>query len=130
MSTRLFSLLLALPLAAVAQITSATIVGTVTDSSGAVLAGVHVTARNADTGLTRTVTSGDDGAYRLEFLPVENYVVEVTASGFKKVDRSGIVLEVNDTARVDISLAVGDLNETVTVIDAPPAINTSTVEID
>jgi hypothetical protein len=130
MITRRFvSLLLALPLAALAQITTATIVGTVTDSSGAVLAGVHVTARNADTGLTRTVASGDDGAYRLEFLPVGNYVLSATASGFKKVDRSGIVLEVNDTARVDISLTVGDLNETVTVIDAPPAINTSTVEI-
>jgi hypothetical protein len=130
MITRRFvSLLLALPLAAVAQITTATIVGTITDSSGAALAGVQVTARNADTSLTRTAPTSQDGAYRLEFLPVGNYVVEVTASGFKKVDRSGIVLQVNDTARVDISLAVGDLNETVTVIDAPPSINTSTVEI-
>ena len=130
MITRRFvSLLLALPLAALAQITTATIVGTVTDSSGGALAGVQVTARNADTSLTRTVPSSEDGAYRLEFLPVGNYVLSVTASGFKKVDRSGIVLQVNDTARVDVSLTVGDLNETVTVIDAPPSINTSSVEI-
>ena len=129
MNTRVISLLLALPLAAVAQITTATIVGTVTDSSGAVLAGVQVTARNVDTSLTRTAPSGKDGAYRLEFLPVGNYVLTATAAGFKKVNRSGIVLQVNDTARVDVSLTVGDLNETVTVIDAPPAINTSTVEI-
>ena len=130
MITRRFvSLLLALPLAALAQITTATIVGTVTDSSGAALAGVQVTARNADTSLTRTAPTSQDGAYRLEFLPVGNYVLSVTAAGFKKIDRSGIVLQVNDTARVDVSLTVGDLNETVTVIDAPPAINTSTVEI-
>jgi hypothetical protein len=130
-ATRLaaFALLLALPSAAVAQITSATIVGTVTDSTGAVLAGVAVTARNVDTSLTRTVPSGDDGAYRLEFLPVGNYVVEVTASGFKKASRSGIVLEVNDTARVDVSLTVGEVSETVTVSDAPPAVNTTTVEV-
>jgi len=130
MSTRRFlSLLVALPLAAMAQITTATIVGTITDSSGAVLAGVQVTARNVDTSLTRTVPSGQDGAYRLEFLPVGNYVLQVSAAGFKRIDRSGIVLKVNDTARVDVSLTVGDLNETVTVVDAPPSINTSSVEI-
>ena len=70
MITRRFvSLLLALPLAALAQITTATIVGTGTDSSGAALAGVQVTARNADTSLTRTAPTSQDGAYRLEFLP-------------------------------------------------------------
>jgi len=123
------ALLLALPLAAVAQITTATIVGTITDSSGAVLAGAQVTARNLDTGLTRTVPSSEVGAYRLEFLPVGNYVLEVTASGFKKANRSGIVLQVNDTARVDVSLTVGGITETVTVSAAPPEVNTSTAEI-
>src|SRR5882724_13082497 len=90
------ALLLAVPLAASAQVTTATIVGTVSDPGGAIVAGAQVTARNADTGLTRTVTSSDEGTYRLEFLPVGNYVLEVTSAGFKKaylnsIDRKSVV---------------------------------------
>ena len=85
----MLALLLALPLTAAAQ-TTATIVGTITDSNNAILLGAKVTARNVDTGLTRTVSSGEDGAYRLEFLPVGNYEIEVTATGLKKTTRSGI----------------------------------------
>src|SRR5689334_13406190 len=69
----------ALSLNAVAQITTATIVGTISDPSGQAVPSVSVTARNVETGLTRTVTSDADGNYRIEFLPVGNYVVEVTA---------------------------------------------------
>jgi hypothetical protein len=115
--------------AAHAQVTSATIVGTVTDSSGAALPGATVTARNVDTGFTRTVPSNEDGAYRLEFLPIGSYIVEVTLSGFKTSTRSGIVLNVNDTARVDASLSVGGVSETVTVDAEAPAVNTSTSDI-
>jgi len=122
-------ILAGLPLAAVAQVTTATLVGTISDPSGAVLPGAQVIARNVDTGLTRTVQSSEEGAYRIEFLPVGNYVLEVTAPGFKKASRSGIELQVNDTARVDITLAVGLLSEIVTVSEAPPEVNTSTVEV-
>jgi outer membrane receptor protein involved in Fe transport len=123
-------LLLALPLAAHAQVTTATIVGTISDPSGSIMPGAQVTARNVDTGLTRTVTSSDAGAYRLEFLPVGKYVLEVTAAGFKKAYLNDIVLQVNDTTRVDVSLTVGQVSETVTIADsAPPAVNTSTAEI-
>jgi hypothetical protein len=118
-----------LPLAAFAQITTATIVGTISDPSGAVLPGAQIVARNVDTGLTRTVLSSDVGVYRLEFLPVGNYVLEVTAVGFKKANRSGIELQVNDTVRVDIALTIGQVSETVTVSEAPPEVNTSTVEV-
>ena len=123
--------LLGLPLASVAaaQGTTATIVGTITDSSGAALPGALVTARNADTGLARSVPAGEAGAYRLEFLPIGNYVVEATLDGFKGVRRSGIVLRVSDTVRVDVSLEIGALAETVTVTGAAPLINTSTAEI-
>jgi hypothetical protein len=125
-----FAVLLAVPLSSVAQVTTATIVGTVSDPSGSAVPGAQVTARNVDTGLTRTVTSGDSGAYRIEFLPVGKYEVEVTYTGFKKALLNGIVLQINDTARVDVSLAVGQVSETVTVADsAPPEVNTSTPEI-
>lgn len=122
--------LLAIPLVAAAQITTATIVGTISDPSGAQVPSASVTARNVDTGLTRTAVSGEDGSYRLEFLPVGNYVVEVTAtSGFKKAFRGAIVLMVNDIARVDVALEVGSVAEEVTVTSALPEINTSSAEL-
>ncbi|HYT65309.1 MAG TPA: carboxypeptidase regulatory-like domain-containing protein [Vicinamibacterales bacterium] len=127
----LVAMLLAFPLASLAraQVTSAAIVGTITDSSGGALPGATVTARNVDTGFNRAVPSNEVGAYRLEFLPIGNYVVEVTLSGFKTVTRSGIVLNVNDTARVDAALSVGGVAETVNVDAETPAVNTSTSEI-
>jgi outer membrane receptor for ferrienterochelin and colicin len=122
--------LVAFPLVATAQITTATITGTISDPGGAKIPGANVTARNVDTGLTRTAVTGDDGAYRLEFLPIGNYTVEVTAvSGFKKALRSGITLQVNETGRVDIALEVGDVSENVTIIDEPQEVNTSTSEL-
>ena len=127
----LVALLLAFPLTSIAraQVTSATIVGTITDAGGGALPGATVTARNVDTGFTRTVPTNESGAYRLEFLPIGNYTVEVTLSGFKTSTRSGIVLNVNDTAKVDASLAVGGVTETVNVDAEAPAINTSTSDI-
>ena len=124
------ALLLAIPLAASAQVTTATIVGKVTDPSGAIVPGAEVTASNRETGLKRTTVSGDDGTYRLEFMPVGKYSVEVIYSGFKKAYVSDILLQVNDTTRVDVALSVGQVNETVTISEmATPAVNTSTSEI-
>jgi len=124
------SLLLMIPLAVAGQVTTATIVGTVTDPGGSIVPGAEVTARSLDTGLTRTVTSSDAGTYRLEFLPVGKYSVEVTYTGFKKALVSDIVLQVNDTTRVDVALNVGQVSETVTISEmATPAVNTSTSEI-
>lgn len=124
-----YALLLATPLVADAQVTTATIVGTVTDSGNSIVPNAQVTARSVDTGLTRTVTSDDNGAYRIEFLPVGKYSVEVTSTGFKRAHLSDIVLQVNDTARVDVTLTVGQVTETVTVSETAATINTSTPEI-
>lgn len=119
-----------IPMVTIGQVTTATIIGTISDPSGGQLPGAKVTARNLDTGLTRTVNSGDDGNYRIEFLPVGKYSIEVTAStGFKKAFRNDIVLLVNDTATVDIALEVGQVNETVTITDETPQVNTSTAEL-
>ncbi len=115
--------------AAMAQITSATIVGTITDESGGALPGVTVTAKNVETGFTRTVPTDDVGAYRLEFLPIGKYNVEVVLSGFKTVTRSGIGLNVNDTVKVDVTLEVGGLSETITVAGEAPVVNTATADI-
>ncbi|HEY8559244.1 MAG TPA: carboxypeptidase regulatory-like domain-containing protein [Pyrinomonadaceae bacterium] len=122
--------LVALPVVSVAQITTATIVGTISDPSGQAVPSASVTARNTETGLTRTVSSDEEGNYRIEFLPVGNYVVEVTAgSGFKKAIREGLVLRVTDIARTDVSLEIGSVNEEVTVTTAPPEVNTASAEL-
>ena len=112
--------------AASAQVTTATIVGTVLDASGGALPGVTVTARNVDTGFVHNVPSSDTGAYRLEFLPIGPYVVEATLQGFKTASRGGIVLNVNDSVRVDFALEIGVVTETVTVVAGSPLVNTVT----
>ncbi|HMT06633.1 MAG TPA: carboxypeptidase regulatory-like domain-containing protein [Pyrinomonadaceae bacterium] len=115
---------------AVGQITTATILGTVSDVNGAAVANATVVARNTDTGLTRTVTTGEDGSYRIEFLPVGNYTVETTASsGFKKSIQTNLVLQVNDLKRVDVSLEIGSVTGEVTVTSEPPTVNTSSAEL-
>ena len=120
---------LALAPSAGAQVTSAAIVGTITDSSGGAMPGVTVTARNVDTGFNRTVPTDEVGAYRLDFLPIGKYSIEVVLSGFKTVTRSGIVLNVNDTVKLDVSLEVGGLSETITVEGETPVVNTATADI-
>src|SRR5882762_3983237 len=100
--------------AALAQ-TTATIVGTVTDSSGAVVPSVSITTTAKETGLTRKTTTNQSGNYVLTFLPVGQYNVTAEVTGFKKKTVTGIVLEVNQEPRVDIALEVGAVTDSVTV---------------
>jgi len=100
--------------AALAQ-TTATIVGTVTDSSGAIVPSVSITVTAKDTGLTRKTTTNQSGNYVATFLPVGQYSVTAEVSGFKKKTVTGIVLEVNQEPRVDIALEVGVVTDSVTV---------------
>src|SRR5207249_10469263 len=86
--------------ALVAQTTSTTMFGSVTDEIGATIAGAEITVRNDDTGLSRNVRTNSQGEYRVEFLPVGNYSVEINATGFRKFIRKGIVLQVDQTARI------------------------------
>jgi hypothetical protein len=82
----LFALLL--PAASFGQVTTTNMIGTVTDASGATVPGAQVTVTNTGTGYSRNVQSGAQGEYRLEFLPIGNYTVQISASGFKKVVRT------------------------------------------
>src|SRR3981189_3357238 len=95
----LFLVLVLFSAACLAQ-TTATIVGTVTDSSGAVVPGVSITVTARDTGLTRKTTTNLSGNYTATFLPVGQYSVTAEVSGFKKKTVTGIVLEVNQEPRV------------------------------
>jgi hypothetical protein len=112
-----------------AQQTTGTIIGNVQDPQGEAIPGATVNAREIDTGLVRTTTSSGLGEYRIGNLAVGNYSIEVSAPGFKNFVQKSIVLTVDQVLRVDAALVIGTQSETVTVTDAPPLINTSTVEL-
>src|SRR6266404_8541963 len=111
----LLSLFTVLTSAAGLAQTTATIVGTVTDSTGAVVPSVLITVTAKETGLTRKTTTNQSGNYVLTFLPVGQYSVTAEVTGFKKKTVTGIVLEVNQEPRVDIALEVGVVTDSVTV---------------
>jgi Carboxypeptidase regulatory-like domain/TonB dependent receptor len=118
-----------LPAVLRAQLTTTSIYGRVTDSNGGTIAGAQVVVMNADTNLSRTTQTNAEGEYRIEFLPVGNYKVQVAAQAFKRFVLAGIVLEVNVPARVDAVLQLGDLSQTVTVAESVPLVDTTSPEI-
>jgi hypothetical protein len=98
-----------------AQGTTATILGTVTDTSGAAVAGAAVQVRNVGTGLTQSVTSDAQGRYRVADLGVGEYEVQAGQTGFSTLVHKGITLTVGSQSVVDFSLMVGQQQQTVTV---------------
>jgi carboxypeptidase family protein len=118
--------LMAVP--AMAQKITATIRGTITDSTGAVVPGAKVTVRNEGTGLNRVSESNSDGIYSFAELPVGSYRIEVEKAAFKSATRSRITLNVADTRAVDVQLETGSISETVDV--EVPAVAVKTVGAD
>jgi len=115
--------------AARAQAVTATLVGTVTDNTGAIVPGATVTIVETATGITRSGTSNGSGNYTFPNLPPGYYSVTVTAPLFKKESRPGVDVAVNTTTRVDISLQPGNVTETVTVTGAPPIMQTDRADV-
>jgi hypothetical protein len=103
-----------LPLAGQAQET-ASITGTVRDSSGAVVPGANVKVTSGAIGLTRTTVTNADGDYLAGALPAGTYDLTVTAKGFKSFSAKGIVVQVAEKARVDVTLQLGEISESVVV---------------
>ena len=108
-----------------AQVETARIVGTVTDPSGAVVAQAKVVITNTQTNLVSETSSREDGTYQSVPLRVGEYQVAVEASGFKRTVRSGIVLQIQQTAVVDVVLQVGQLTEEITVEGLAPLLTTT-----
>ena len=109
------------------QTISASLEGTVQDPSGALIPGAKVQVVNTATNLTTKLETGADGRFVAPSLPPGGpYVVIVEASGFKKVERSGIVLEVNQTASMAITMEVGAVSQTVEVSGQPPLLEATT----
>src|SRR5215831_11661694 len=112
-----------------AQAVSGTILGTVQDSSGAAVPGASVTIVNSETGLTRSVTSDSAGEYNVPSLPPGIYNVSGEMKGFKKVSIAGVRLNVDQKARVDLKLDVGDITESVQVQAAVPLVQADSSEL-
>src|SRR5437667_3510306 len=123
MPASLFTMLVAT--AAFAQTPTGTILGTVKDAQGGVIPGATVTATNLGTQYSRSAVTDGAGEYALRLLPVGNYKVEVTIPGFKNFSQTGIVLEVGRNARVDATIELGAVSETVSVVGDSPLVDTA-----
>jgi hypothetical protein len=107
----------------------ATIVGTVTDPSGAAVANAKVTLTNVETGVAKVETTNDGGQYNAVDIHIGHYDIKAEANGFKTIERKGMVLQVGDRARADFQLQVGGQQETVTVEANTIAVQADTGEV-
>ena len=117
--------------AALAQTTGpgATLVGVVTDTTGAVVPSAKVVVRNTDTSFRSDTTTDSQGSYYVPYLIPGSYQITVEAAGFKSYLRDGIVLRSGETPRVDIQLEVGSVSEQMKVTAAAPLLVTETAVI-
>jgi Carboxypeptidase regulatory-like domain len=133
MSRRVFAICIAIAVCVAApvfgQAVSGTILGTVTDVTGAVRPSAKVTVVNEGTGLTRTMTADSNGEYVFPSLPTGRYTVMAEVDGFKTLALSNIELGVDQRAKVDLKLETGAISETMTVVGESPLLQTSSSEL-
>src|SRR6202521_5881576 len=101
------------------------ILGTVTDQSGSIISGATVTVLDTQRGVSRTLTTDDAGEYNVPTLIPGTYTVRVEATGFKRLERQNVVLEVGKEVRVDLTPQTGEQNQIVTVIESIPLVETT-----
>lgn len=113
-----------------AQLANTTsIVGTVTDSGGAAMAGVTIKAVNVGANDSYTVVTNAQGEYTFEFVRVGQYSITATQSGFQTITKTGVVVDYNQTVRTDLTLQVGQVSERIVVSGAAPPISTDDASI-
>src|ERR1700722_5534885 len=100
------------------------LLGTITDPNAAAIAGAMVTATGTATGVKQTISTDGRGFYAFQSLPVGRYDVEVHAAGFKPQRRTGVVIDVNSKVLVDLSLAIGERTDAVTVSESAARVET------
>src|SRR5215471_13179357 len=108
---------------------SATITGTVTDASGAVVPAVDITVKNTETGIERKTQTSDAGIYNATFLPPGAYQVQAAKTGFNTVLRKNLVLQIGQTLSIDLSLPVQTAQQQVTVTGEAPVVDTEKTEV-
>ena len=112
-----------------AQSDRGAIAGSILDSSGGAVQGATIIVTGADTGAVYKTSSSDTGAYRISDMQVGAYNLTVTAAGFKTSEQKGLVVQVNTTSSLDITLQPGDVKETLTVVADMPTLQTETSDI-
>jgi Carboxypeptidase regulatory-like domain len=113
--------------AAWAQVADAgTVLGTVTDSTGAMVPGVSITLRNPENNLTYKTATDQSGEFRFPTVPAGSYELTAERDGFRKVVHSAFAVHAAEPAHVNVVLQVGALSEQITVTEAPPVVNTVT----
>jgi len=125
----LFFLLFAVSPSAWGQQSSGSVTGLVTDSSGSAIQNATVTVRDLDRGTIWTTKTTDAGLYDFPTIPVGKIQLKVEATGFETEIRNAFTLALNQVARVDFHLKVGMVNQTVTVSDIPPLLQTGSTEV-
>lgn len=108
---------------------TASIVGTVSDPTGAVIPSCSVKVTNNLTGYFRSTITGPDGAYTVTLLPLGTYSVQASKQGFRTATRSGISLSVQQVARIDLQLAIGSSTQAISVTAAAPLVNTAQASV-
>jgi outer membrane receptor protein involved in Fe transport len=121
---RTFCILLMAAVALPAQTLDTAILGSVSDPSGASVSGAQVAVTHPATGQTRSVTTGADGHYEVRYLLPGEYTVEVKAQGFRAERRTGLVIQINQQARIDFALQVGEVLQTLEVQATAPLLQT------
>src|SRR5215470_11734551 len=111
---------------AFSQAPTASISGSIADSSGGVLIGATVTARNAETGVSRATTANQVGNYQLLGLQAGHYEISASQPKFTTVERKDVVLRVGDEVRIDLTLPTGEARESLVVNETTPLVQFET----
>ncbi|MGH9447124.1 MAG: carboxypeptidase-like regulatory domain-containing protein, partial [Terriglobia bacterium] len=112
-----------------AQYLTGSIAGIVTDQSGGVIPGAKVLVTNIHNGLTRQVTTGPGGHYRAVDLPEGTYTISVSASGFRPLEKTNVVVLIGQTNEQDLRITVGSVRQTVTVQGSAAVLQTETSDV-
>jgi hypothetical protein len=123
------SCILGLPTPVRGQEVTAAINGVVTDPSGSAIAGAKITAKDLDRGTAWPTTSNGDGFYNLPRLPVGRYEIRAENPGFNAAVQSNVLLQLNQNAKIDFQLEVGNVNQTVEVTSAAPVLQTQSTQL-
>ena len=125
----ILTLCLLIPYGAVAQEVTAALNGIVTDPSAAQISGAKVSATDMDRGSTFTTTTNGSGFYIFPRLPIGRYAVKVEEQGFQTAKQSNVTLQLNQNAKIDFQMTVGELSQMVEVTSAPPLLQTESTQL-
>ncbi|HET7746136.1 MAG TPA: TonB-dependent receptor [Vicinamibacteria bacterium] len=124
-----FLLAAAAPLLAQSQAINGTIEGSVRDTTGGAVPGATVTVTSVDTGALRVLQTNEEGFYRAPLLPLGTYRVKAELAGFKTVERTGLTLSAGQTAVIDFTMAVGGVEEVVSVTGESPVAEPGRIDL-